>query len=497
MSLVTRQQAFENWLGRAEERPAIWLAVAALVLTLQICPFWYPAPDGAAYLSIARSIAAGGPMARFGSAELSYPLGYPLLISPAFHIAARPFLALAMMNWVMAVIFMLGVYVWARRELGGGALWVTALVMANVSVWTVYRQTLSEAAFLALMIWTVNALNGLLADGEPSAQGNQPGGASQVGRRRIVAVGRLLAIAALLIGLTAIREAGVLFGAGFLLALLVRALRGTANRRATAAAVIVTSVALFVALSSIRPERIAAAGPAIAGNLAGYGDADGAVTSLDRRVLLRLMEMGQLLVPGMFRTYGRSWLDINTAVYALVLAAVLIGWWSIVRRRSDVLALTAPLYVAMYMIWPYAAGTRYFVPLLPLFVACIWIFLALFRGWRLSIVAAALVAHVGVAAGHWILVDRPAARTCDRLWPTVDFLAAHTAAAGAIAAVPVPVCLTPMLALALDRPVRQASATAAVDADVEWIVAPERAEPQAGFRPAAAAGDYVLLRRAH
>lgn len=479
MWLAATQQRFEAWLGRADARPAPWLAGFALALALQISPLWYAAPDAAAYLSIARSIAAGGPLARFGLAELSYPLGYPLLISPAFLAGPRPFLALSVLNWLMAVAFMLGVYCWARRQLGAGALWVTGLVMANMSVWTLYRRTLSEAAFLAVMMWAVNGLNAVLA------------------RSRSVAVAPLLAAAALLITLTAIREVGILFGAGFVLVLLTRAVSGATSRRATATAVAVTAAALLFALLSIRPERIAAAGPALAGNLAGYRDADSAVVGgVAERALLRVSEVGQLLVPGMFRAYGRGWADVNSVLYVLLLIAVGIGWWRLVRLRRDVLAFTAPLYLGAHLLWPYSAGTRYMVPLLPLLVACIWVLLEPLRRWRLGIVAVALFAHLFVAVGYWLAVDRPAARACARQWPAVRQLAAHIAPQpGAVSATDAPPCLPLLLALQLERPVQRLDPRTPADAATQWIVAARNGDAIAGFQTQADVGDYRLLRK--
>jgi hypothetical protein len=391
-------------------------------------------------------------------------------------------LLLSVMHWLLAVVFMLGVYWWARRQLGVGALWLTGLVMANMSVWTLYRRTLSEAAFLAAMMWAVNALNGVLD------------------RSRRLAALPLLSAAASLVALTAIREVGVLFGAGFVVVLLARVASGAASRRATAMAVAAAAAAILVAFLSIRPERIAAAGPALAGNLAGYRDAGSAVVgSVDQRALLRVSEVGQLLVPGMFRAYGRGWADINSVVYALLMVAISIGWWRLARRRSDVLACTAPLYLGVHLFWPYSAGTRYFVPLLPVLVGSIWMLLEPHRRWRFGTVAFALSAHLFVAVGYWLAVDLPSARACARQWPAVQQLAVHigqaAGAVGAIGGVETPGCVPLMLALELERPVQQFAGQPPADAPAQWIVAPRHAGMVAGFLAEAEAGDYRLLRR--
>jgi hypothetical protein len=306
-------------------------------------------------------------------------------------------------------------------------------------------------------------------------------------------VAPLLIAAPLLITLTAIREAGLFFAVGFAFVLVARAAAGAATRRSTAVALAVTAAAMLFALLSIRPERIAAAGPALAGRLAGYGDAGSAVGGgAGERALLRVTEVGQLLVPGMFRAYGRGWIDINSVAYTLLFVAVAIGWWCLVRRRADVMAYTGPLYLCAHLCWPYAAGTRYVVPLLPLLVACIWVVLEPLRRWRLEIVALALLAHLGVALGYWLVIDRPAARACARQWPLVQQLAAHIAPqAGGVRVSGAPPCLPLMLALELERPVPPVE----TGGPPQWIVTANTAEAVPGYVIRADVGDYRLLRR--
>jgi hypothetical protein len=477
----------DGWLRRAEQRPAPWLLAIALLTAAQISPDWYATPDGAAYLSIARHLAEGGPLSRLGDPQLSFPLGYPLLVSPAFLAGPRPFLLLSILHALLAVVFMLGVYRWARRALGPPALWVTAVVMANVNVGIHYRRTLSEAAFLTVTVWAVVALDALLDRGRAPARGGASRPASPVAS---------LAAGALVVLLATIREAGLVFGAGFVVALLAGIAHGATSRRAAVVPLAVTAAAILAAAALMRPERLAAAGPVFAGRFSGYADAAAAVTdSFGARLHLRVTELGELLMPGMFKAYGEGWVDINTLVYAPLAIAVAAGWWMLVRRRAEVFAVSAPLYLGLHLAWPYGAGTRYLLPLLPLFVACLWEVFAPLRGWRRVVFAAAVIAHLGVAAGYWLIVDAPRARACAAEWPAVDRLAATPAlASGAVMAAEVPTCVALMLELALDRPVQLPGAGAA-GASVEWILAPQRLDTRPGFEAAARAGDYVLLHR--
>lgn len=493
MGIAESVRTVDAWMRRAEDRPLPWLAAFALILALQISALWYPTPDATAYLSIARRLAAGGPVTRLGDPQLGFPLGYPLLLSPLFRFGERPFLALSMLHWLLAVVFMAGAYRWARNRIGPPALWVAGLVMTNVNVWILYRRTLSEAAFLALMIWTVLALNALLDGGRLRVREGAPAARAN----RMSGLGTAVAAAALLIALSAIREAGLLFAAGFAVALLLRVARGRVSRRAAALPLAVTAAALLAAAAALRPERIAAAGPAFAGRLAGYADVGSAVgASLAARLHLRMTEIGRLLVPGMFSAYGDGWIDINTFMYLPLLALVAFGWWRLVRRGADVFGCTAPLYFGFHLAWPYAAGTRYMLPLLPLLLAALWLAYAPLHIWRRSLFAALLIAHLGVALGFWLIIDRPDARECNRQWPAVERLAGRIGLdSGAAVAADVPTCVTLMLDLALDRPVRPADGIQPADPHTQWIVTRAGAPAVASFRIDTGVGDYTLLRR--
>ncbi len=177
------------------------MALIAVLLAIQVSPWWYPTPDAVAYLSIARGIAVTHRLSNLGGAHLAYPPGYPLLISPAFLISSRPFLAISIIHWLMALIFMVGVYRWTCRMAPAAALLLTALSIVNVAFWIYYRRTLSELAFMTVMIWTVVALDSALEAGSRGARAiRTPAGT------------------VLLAALVSIREPGILFAPGFAVA---------------------------------------------------------------------------------------------------------------------------------------------------------------------------------------------------------------------------------------------------------------------------------------
>ena len=96
----------EGWLARQSEHPLRWLVAMAILLAAQISPWWLPTPDSAAYLSIARSIATDHALRMFGYLHSAYPPVYPILLSPAFCLGPEPFLAISMLQCLMALILM-------------------------------------------------------------------------------------------------------------------------------------------------------------------------------------------------------------------------------------------------------------------------------------------------------------------------------------------------------------------------------------------------------
>jgi hypothetical protein len=472
-----RAAAIERWLARAEAWPRLWLLVALLLPGLQIRARWYATPDGVAYLSIARRLAAGLPPARLGDPQLGYPLGYPLLISPAFWVDARPWLTLALLHWGLAALFLLGVHRWARRQLGDAGVWVTLLCAVNVNVWILYRRTLSEAAFCAVLPWAVLALDRLL---------DRPRGGERMRAR-------LVAAAVSLLLLVAIREVGLLFAAGALLAAVAHVWRGELSLRRAAPALAAIAALALLGLGVIRPERLAAAGPVFAGRASDYADAAVAVgTTLAARVHLRITEVGQLLVPGMFKAYGADWWDINTLVYAPLVLVVGVGWWRLWRRGPDVFVASVLPYLGLHLAWPYAAGTRYLLPLLPVLWAAGWSAAAALPH-RRTWCAVLCAAHLGVAVGYLALIDAPRARACDAEWPAVDRIAAH-ANGEAVSVTGTADCVRLMLEVALDRPVERRTGDALASAP-GWVVLPRHTALAEPFAIDLIAGDYAVARR--
>jgi hypothetical protein len=435
----------EDWLARQGSRPMPWMVAFAVLLAIQISPWWYPTPDAAAYLSIARSIAVSHRLANLGGIHLGYPPGYPLLMSPAFLISARPFVVLSFMQWLIALVFMAGVYRWFGGMAPQAAVLLTGLVMVNVAFWIYFRRTLSELAFMTVMIWTVLALNAAL----------------DARTWRAIAL-RTAIGTALLIALVMIRETGVLLTLGFAVAALLNIrdarLRWTQGLWMTAmvASPAIAGVAAFL----LYDLATAHAAPSLVfgTHLSPFVDTP---TPMVPRVIeglrLRISEVGRLIVPGMFKAYAAhsQWVHINTVIYLAVFALIALGWWRLTRRRRDVFAASVPFYFILYVVWAFDADTRYLLPILPVIVASLWFAIEPFTNWRLTAVAALLVIHLAIALGYWAAVEIPRGRQCNQEWTSVaPFVAAARDQTGLIVATDrIPQCARLMLSFLIDRPV--------------------------------------------
>jgi len=461
-----------------------WLALFAILLAIQISPWWYPTPDATAYLSIARSIALTHRLSNLGGVHLGYPPGYPILISPAFLISARPFLELSFIHWVMALIFMAGVYRWTRSLAPAAALILTGLAMTNVAFWIYYRRTLSEVAFMAVMIWAVLVFDSAL----------------EAPRWRAGAM-RTAAGVVLLIALVMIRETGVLLALGFAAAALLDVRDGKlrwTRGLSMIAAVLSPAVAAMGAFVIYDLATARSAPSAVFGtHLNGFFNAP---TPMLPRVIeglrLRISEVGRLVVPGMFKAYaGRGqWLHIDTIIYLAIFVLIAIGWRRLIGRRRDVLAAAAPFYFVLYVVWAFDADTRYLLPLLPLLLVCLWFAIEPFDHWRLSMLAVLFVAHLAVALGYWTTVEIPRGRLCNKEWAAAAALAPgiKDAVDLVIATRQVPQCARLMLSFLIDRPVPERTNAHDFPGARRIVERTDDPDPP-GFQVQQSAGSYKLL----
>jgi len=454
-------------LLRMSARPWPWLTLLIVLLAMQVGPWWHPTPDARSYLSMARSFVSGEGMTNLGREQLYYSPGYSLLISPAFLFGDRPFLAISFLQFGLALIALWGVYVWARQTTREGALLVTALAFVNVLVWIHYRRTLSEMPFLCAAVWTTLAMQWTLTATSLRAL-----------------IWRALPTAGLFAATCLLRQAGVTLAAGYGLALLVELLaRRMSLGRAATLLTAVSLPALIAVWFVVQNDVHSSAGEDT--YLDGFVVADSSLAAqIVECVRMRICDIGRVVVPGMFKAYSRpgSWLNANVPFYLVITAIVGVGWWRLVRTRLDIMALSLPFYLGLYMTWPFETGGRFLVPLAPLLAVCLWYALEPIARHRMNVLAYLVVFHLIVALGYWVTIDMPRAIDYYQRWDSIDTLAtAVDVDHETVGVVGLPIETRLMLELALDCPVAEAASIDELTGTPEWIVEPSGKETDAGF----------------
>jgi hypothetical protein len=469
------------WLG-------LWAALAAVQI---ISPLWYLAADSASYLSIARRLARGQVPTNLGSPHLVYGVGYPLLISPVFWAGDPPFLLLSVLHTGAATVYLAGVYVWARRLIPEAAVPIALLALGQVTVLGLFRRALSEAIYMPLLIWTINALNASVC---------RPGAA----RYGLPSAMFLLALLAL------IRQAGILFAGGFGLCVLGKAWQGQLSwSRSCLWIAAVTLPALGVLLAAIGYDQWMGSQLGSCSNLDIFTQSAGRPTELYTDAFpfwqqllegcrVRISEIGRLTIPGMYGAHNAwaDWLNVNMLLYLPLCGLLAWGWCRLVRATRDVAALTLPFYAALHIYWPWDQAGRYFAPLLPVLFLSLWTGFAWLGKCRRPVFAVLAVAHMAVSIGFWVGRDWPAAQQEAARWPELEQVVQWTQAEPAAVQTRTRFKgVAVILAYLLDRPVEAESQRDGPKPGTRWLVIDADQPDEAGYSVVRTTEHFRLLRR--
>lgn len=459
-----------------------WILILAVIwLALQVSPLWYPTPDSAAYISIARGIAERHVLENHGRAQLYYSIGYPLLLSPLFAFDREPFLLISVMQFGLGLAVIALSYRWVKSIAAPHAAWIAAFTVCTTSFGSIHRRPLTESAFTVALLGGVLILNRAIA-----ARG-----------WRNIGIGSLMVAAT-----TLIRPAGITLAAGFAAATLLLAWRCEQTwRRAIAQAMLVALPALLLQWAVMHYDRVQAT---LDGGLC-YADQIrepnlGIGGQFVEGVRLRIQEAGRLLIPGMYKSYAKpgDWLDINLLLYGSLSMTLLLGWLRLARERNDVFVWVLPFYVGLYVVWPFDQATRFFTPLTPLLAVCLITAARSLQCVTVRRVGFGMVTiHLVVAAVYWRFDERPKAQAIE---------AERTDLAKLSAAVPIqdwkavvvaedaePATIwTPHY---LDRLVSIRPITEPLPAEANWLVLRASQMPPSGFACEAIVGRFQLCRR--
>jgi hypothetical protein len=477
----TFSQSVNHALRDVNKRPGLWLTVLAILLAAQIRPWWFPQGDGMSFLSMARSLAVEGHMRNMGSAHLWYFPGYSLLMSPLYLISESPFWLLSAFQWTSAILFMIGVYWWARSVVPQWAVWIAAIAVANQGVWIHCARTMSEVPFMCGLIWSANAAR-----------------AAQQSRSWRQAVPLALLAAALLTITSLIRPAGILLAVGFALCLGWKALRRQTSWGWAVGLTLLVGVPGSVAIGGfLIVDQAAAEREHSRTYLSNFSDsASNPIASYVEGARLAIRDSGRVVVPGMFKAYQeRGWRDLNLFIYFPACAALAVGWRRLVAATADPLLLMTPFYVLLYVVYPYEAGARFYIPLLPIFAASLIPIVTLLPAQRHLLVAGVFGAHLVLAAGYWLSVDSARGRAAMARWQELEPIAKSIdSRQGRIAACDLSGDDVFMLELAIDHRIPP-EALKSTTSGTDWVVTKRNAPVLSEFERCTETDSLCLLRR--
>jgi hypothetical protein len=467
----------QRWIQKCQSRPKMLLAAWALLLAAQVGPWWYSSIDSTSYLSMARSLGDGTGPTNLGSPLLWYSPGYPALISPFFLLADRPFLWIAVLQWLLAVALMLGVYRWAGRSLPEAAIWIAGLTVINHGFWIHFRRPLSEIAFMCVLIWAIEGLRELTIAAR---------------RARFAAI--LTAGAALVALLSIIRPVGIMLVPAFA----VWACRERSSgrwpwRRTLLATALVAAAGVLPVGWFVMHERSMVAQTGGRSYLDNFDDAARSPwESYSRGVQLCVSDLGRVTIPGLFKSHGRpgDWTDINMLIHVPLFLLLCLGWRRWLERENSLFAWYLPFYLLLIAVHAMDTGARLLLPLLPALFVCLWYAGQRIGRGRQSLAVACLSAQLIVAGSYWLAVDLPRSRHYDRLWPAIDELASR------IQDDPGSVMVSQLdgetelrLELALDGPVHRQPDMLE---QAQWLITPGDRDAPAGYQRSYEAGPLAL-----
>jgi hypothetical protein len=441
-------------------------------------------PDGVSYISIAKNLILHARLERLGSPHLRYAPGYPIFIAPAF-LFARPFLAVQSLQWIYALALMWGVYLWFARYTGKSAIWIAALTLASAGYWDLFRTASSEIVFAPCLIWSAVFMAKCLDTPRPA----------------------LPLLSAILFGAAACatRQAGAMLVPGFVLALLLRAATGRMNwhRAAILALIFTCSLAAFSAALIAFDRWGIHQVPGDTGYASIFLKSFQLFTSqLAEGIRRQIAEIGRLLIPGMWKTHSKEheYLNINNLIYAVVFIPVAIGWWRFCRETNDPFALAFPLFLALYIIYPYDSGTRFTVPIFAVLSAALWYLLKFHPANRAAFFLVFILIHTLVSIGFWI-DDASHVRARYQRWPEIERLAATIPSDAREIALRIDAPRGDIddrwmfLMYLTDKPVAPETLRDPIAPEADWIITTPTEPLFPGFQFVAQIGDYQIEKR--
>jgi hypothetical protein len=343
------------------------LSLLALLLVIQGLLVWgtfvtapHPGGDNAAYVALGHSLHSGQGYTELWDPQApphtKYPPVFPMMLAGAMALGASGWLGLKLVTASLALVAVVGTFLWARRRLGSEVGFGVAL-LAGLSPSLLYHShwVLSDVPFLAFTLLALWALEGVQGENGRSV-GDEDGPIWG-----IVSWSLWGSVAFVFLAYFT-RSAG--------LPLLLAAVGALALRRRWRGATAVAAAVGVPALAWILRGRAAGPGEGRYGSefflldpyqpdlgRAGIGD-------FVQRVTENVVGYGGAYLPEtVFGSAGAAMVALGMVLMVLAL----VGWVRALRTGPGVAELFVPLYAGLILLWPPIwSGDRFVLPLVPL-----------------------------------------------------------------------------------------------------------------------------------
>ncbi len=374
---------------RVKHKEYVWLGIFGFLLMLLSAGIWHPMPDTIVYLHQARSFVTWDGMVHTMTHRLTATPGYALLITPFFLFDELPLVALTYFQAIMLCIYMVGIYVWARRYTPKSAVLIAGAASLHVCVWQYGMLVTTEAPFMASMIWSVILFHRWAE-------------ASDKSLRWKYLIGGVL----LFCYCTLIRSAGLMIAMGCVGYLLWENRRAGRHLMHHAWSLLLwTGLPCLVVVAFVLQQSMTGQNGLIQGTyLSGLTPThdDNLLQFLWQGLYLRLTDMGRLTIPGMFKAYSThgSWMHVTMLVYVPLFLGLMLAWWKLIARQRDALVMGFIPFLLLHIFYArYHDGNRFLTPMLPVLMLMVWQMLKRIRIPQHTGMLVLLLLHASVAIG--------------------------------------------------------------------------------------------------
>jgi hypothetical protein len=155
-----------------------------------------------------------------------------------------------------------------------------------------------------------------------------------------------------------------------------------------------------------------------------------------------------------------------------------------------------PLYLALYIVWPYSQKCRFMTPFVPLFSLALAVAISKFAGrtWLAKIMVVMVPLSI-ITSLVYLAKDFSDARKKDAHWMSIDAVCRKVPVAETPGSLLASRDLNLMFRVSLNKPIPLIAGNTNLAPDLHWILAETNTAVPAHFSPVFSQGQFVLLQR--